>query len=63
MVIRLARYVVSGATIGEKPFWRRNSAMDYYYRMSLKNETWAPVSICRKKIGARMGDFDEYHRG
>lgn len=56
MVIRLARFVVSGATIGEKPFWRQGAAMDYYYKMSNANNTWAPISICRKKIGARLED-------
>lgn len=56
MAVRLARYVVYGATIGEKPFWRRGAAMDYYYNVSRRNETECPISICRKKIGARMED-------
>lgn len=56
MVIRLARFVVSGATIGEKPFWRQGAAMDYYYKMSNANNTWAPISICRKRIGAKLED-------
>lgn len=56
MVLRLARFVVYGATIGEKPFWRLNAAMDYYYKVSRTNESDAPISICRKKIGAKPED-------
>lgn len=56
LAVRLARFVVYGPTIGERAFWRLGKAMDFYYEASRKNETHTPISICRKKIGARMED-------
>jgi len=55
--LRLCRYVVDGGSIGVHGFFSKGRALDFFYDMSNKNETSAPINIQRKRIGAKMEEI------